>query len=140
MSEIDLEAVESGLRDAPWGPIRGNPWSSQNTVHEKIKADLHFYAIKQDFIPVPEFHPIAKKDERNYRIDIGWFEKENYSPFAAFEVDGGVAERSVMKLNSLGDSVGKIIVSKSPNKTYIQNKKEENLPNDFYHIDAQVWK
>ena len=140
MGKPDLEAVETGLRGVPYGPIKRNHWTTSKTIHEKIKADLQYYGIKQGYQPLPEFSPTANHGENDHLIDIGWFDRESYNPAVAFEIDGGVSQHSVKKLNKLNDDVVKVIISKSPNSTYIRKKAEKNLPPDFEHIDVEVWK
>lgn len=138
MPEFDVERVKSKLRDAPWGPMRNNEWTSTNTIHEKIKADLSYLGVTEGFIPLPEFYADSS-DSNGHKIDMGWFSRETYDPIVAIEVDGGVSQHSIDKLNRMPSGVDRVIVSKSPNKTYIK-RNIEDLPADFIHIDAQVWK
>lgn len=140
MARPDLEPVRAELSNIPWGPIRYNRWTTGRTVHAKVVNDLQYHGIKQGYQVFPEFSADPDDSENDYRINVGWFDREQYEPVAAFEVCGGVPQHSIKKLRMLPDDVVKVIVSKSPNSTYIKDNAESNLPEDFEHIDAEVWK
>lgn len=78
--------------------------------------------------------------DHNQTINVAYLDRDTYKPRVAFEVCGGVAARSVEKLNMLPESVIKVVVSKGQNQTYIERQVDRRLPDDFEHIDCQAWK
>lgn len=134
--DLNKQSIKERLEQKPWSALRNTHHSPQ--LHEVIKCELYNEALTRGFLPRPEMD--VDELDNNYHVDMGWVENGNgYNLVAAFEIDGGVKTRSITKLRSLGDDVQKVIISKSPNQTYVKEAKEE-CPDDIVHIDAEVWR
>lgn len=135
MDESHLEVLESALHQIEYGEWPAE--ASINSRHERIKADVVRVGLEFGYRPIPEFNPTEGSGPGQKRVDVGWFDGEQC--VAAIEIDGTVKKPSVEKLQTLGDDVFKVIISKSTNQTRIRRMVDEKLPEDFHHIDLGLY-
>jgi hypothetical protein len=137
--EKEVEHARASLRKRSWKVILVNNWLTKSAVQPAAKFTLASTGMNEGFYVAAEVRADFKEDNK-HRIDVVWFDTENWEPAIAFEIDGSVSKHSVDKIERMAEQsdieMAKVIVSKSPNKTYIKQKAEENLPDDFYHIDV----
>lgn len=138
-----IEHARTALRKRNWAVFDYNNWLTSQAVQSGAKFTLSSVGMSEGYYVASEVRADFS-DENSHRVDVVWFDTENWEPSVAFEIDGGVAEHSVDKLRRMDEvaenDVDKVIVSKSPNSTYINNAVEDNLPDDFHHIDVQFYK
>ena len=135
MSEI--EELSDSLKERNYYGFKINKWTSNRCVQEQVKFSTMLKGLSNGYWPVAEFDPEPDNDNHNYRIDVGWFSYEDFEPKYAFEIDGTVSPHSVKKLNMLPDNIERVVISKSNSKSSVENKVNDHLPNDFYHIVAR---
>ncbi len=128
-----LDLLEFELKNIDWKNLP--TFASINSRHEYIKHKIISIGFDYGYFGLPEF--TCKGFDGYKRVDAGWFCKNK--PYYAFEVDGTVKTTSVLKLNRLPSYVTKVVVSKSPNKAKIRRRVRKYLPDDIFHIDAELY-
>lgn len=116
-----------------------NNWLGRRTIQPAAKFTLYSAGRNRGYYVASEVSADFSKSD-DHRVDVVWFDTDEWEPAVAFEIDGGVAQHSVGKLRRMDEAadipVEKVIVSKSPNPTHIKKAKQKNLPDDFHHIDV----
>lgn len=134
-----LRHARARLRKRNWKVIDINRWLSNAAVSPAAKFSLASAGMSEGYYVAGEV-PVEPDGSSQQRVNVVWFDTEEWEPAYAFEICGGVPERSVDKLNRLAEGsrieTEKVIVSKSPNPTFINDSVENNLPDDFHHIDV----
>ena len=129
MDSDEVEILRGSLRSIPFGD-----WPEAATVESRtarVRAQLQVTGRDLRYLSVPD---LGLVEGSNRTIDVGWYRDGELK--VAFRVDGAVTQRSVELLGELPGEVEKVIISKSPNPTYINEQAEANLPDDFHHIDV----
>lgn len=140
-----LQDLRAHLRDFSFKEYSRNPWFDLRSLQPAILLVASRSGIRYGYLAFSEVRQSIKWTDEDLRyIDLVFFNPENMHPSIAIEIDAGVKKRSVKRINTLSEysvnDVMKIIISRSPNSTYIKEQKEENLPDDFHHIDVELYK
>jgi hypothetical protein len=139
---VHEEAIQTArelLRKRAWKVFEINNWLGTRTIQPAAKFSLYSAGRREGFYVASEVNADFSKSD-DHRIDLVWFDTEEWDPAVGFEIDGGVSQHSVKKLQRMSEAsdlaMGKVIVSKSPNPAFIDDAKDKKLPNDFHHIDV----
>jgi len=100
-----FDELGSYLRRPYYNPL----FSSRHSGHEAVKSQLYVLAFKLGYRPVLE--AMVSGSPRNGRIDCVFMDTVANRIVCAFEIDGSVREKSLVKLLSLGADVEKIVIS-----------------------------
>lgn len=90
-------------------PYYNPSFSSRQSGHEAVKSQLYVLAFKLGYRPILEAK--VSGSPRNGRIDCVFVDALTRRVVCAFEVDGAVREKSLVKMLSLGEDVEKIVIS-----------------------------
>ena len=90
-------------------PYYNPSFSSRHSGHEAVKSQLYVLAFKLGYRPILEAK--VSGSSRNGRIDCVFVDTSTSRVVCAFEVDGSVRVKSLVKMLSLGDTVEKIVIS-----------------------------
>lgn len=137
--EEAIEDAEEALRSRAWRVFDYNEWIPRRSIPSGVKFTLYSVGRANGYYVAAEVKA-DPGDDRNQRVNLAWFDTDSWEPVVAFEIAGGVPTTSIDKLRRLGRSttekLEKVIVSKSPNPTYIKQQVSTGLPADFHHIDV----